>query len=165
MRRTPQQPRAGRWHITGRSAIALWTKSTLIGLGSRGVTHLPVLSLVGIPSNRCPRLTLTGCHSSAAWELGGDCADAILGEGGDVTRRTLFLAFFFSFLIPFPSYIYTYKDHSLHIVVRRPYSGLTFRVLLFLPISTSVDCLVATAEHCLVSVRTGSGLTHCPIYL
>src|SRR5882724_3208271 len=73
-------------------------------------------------------------------------------------------AFFFFFpFLPFPFlYIYTYKDHSLCIVVRRPYGGLTFRFLFFLPISTSVDCLVATAEQCLVSFRTGSGLTLCP---
>jgi len=38
---------------------------------------------------------------------------------------TLFFLLFSLSLFPF-SYIYTYKDHSLRIVVRRPYSGLTF---------------------------------------
>jgi len=36
---------------------------------------------------------------------------------------------------------------------------------LFITIFTSVDCLIATVEPCLVSFRTGSGLTHCHIYL
>jgi len=67
MKRSPPQPRAGRWHTIGRSAIALWTKSISIDLGSRGVTHLPVLSPVGILSNRRPRLTLIGCPSFAEW--------------------------------------------------------------------------------------------------
>src|SRR5882724_8929455 len=97
MRCLLQQPRAGKWHTTGRSVIALWTKSILTNLGSRGVTHPPVLSPVGIPSNRRPRLTLTGYLSSAGWELGGDCADAILREGGDVTRWTPFFLFSLSF--------------------------------------------------------------------
>src|SRR5882724_6906150 len=110
MKRSPQQPRAGRWHTIGRSAIVLWTKSISIDLGSRGVTHLPVLSPVGIPSNRHPRLTLTGCPSSVAWELGGDCADAILGKGGDVTRWTLF---FFS-LLPFSLHLHLQGPFATH---------------------------------------------------
>src|SRR5882724_11226298 len=111
MRCLLQQPRAGKWHTTGRSVIALWTKSISIDLGSRGVTHPPVLSPVGIPSNRRPRLTLTGYPSSAGWELGGDCADTILREGGDVTRRTLFSFF------PFP--------FSLHLHLQGPFATLS----------------------------------------
>jgi len=75
---------------------------------------------------------------------------------------TIFFSLFFYFTIS--SHIYTYKDHSLQSVVHRPYSGLTFPLIFFITTFTSVDCLVATAEHCLVSFRTGSGLTHCPSY-
>jgi len=47
-----------------------------------------------------------------------------------VTRWTRF-SFFVSLFLFFFSYIYTYKDHSLRLVVRRPYSGLTFSLILF----------------------------------
>jgi len=73
---------------------------------------------------------------------------------------TRFLFFLSSFLL---SYIYTYKDHSLRIVVRRPYSGLTIPPIFFLLLLTftSADYLVATVEHCLVFFRTESGLARC----
>ena len=66
----------------------------------------------------------------------------------------------FLFLRFLSSYIYTYKDHSLRLVVRRPYSGLTVSLIFSYPLLTftSVDGLVATAEHCLISLGLGLDL-------
>jgi len=73
--------------------------------------------------------------------------------------------FFFSFPLLFLFYhIYTYKDHSLRLVVRRPYSGLTFPLITLLTNIYICGLPRSTAEHCLISFRTGSGLTHCPTY-
>ena len=44
---------------------------------------------------------------------------------------TIFFSLFLYFIISF-SRIYTYKDHSLQLVVRRPYSGLMFPLILFI---------------------------------
>jgi len=66
-------------------------------------------------------------------------------------------SFFFSFPFLYYSFPHSTLTRTIRyaLVVCRPYSGLTFCFLLFLPISTSVDCLVATAEHCLASFGLG----------
>jgi len=75
-----------------------------------------------------------------------------------VTRWTLFS---FS-LFPFPflsSYIYTYKDHSLRLSSAQALQWTNLFLLSYLLLtSTSVDCLVATVEHCLTSLGLGLDL-------
>jgi len=65
--------------------------------------------------------------------------------------------FLFSFYLTLSLHINTYKDHSLQLIVRRPYSGLTFPLSVSSTFTfTPSDCLVATGDTAL-----GLGLDFC----
>ena len=134
-----------------------------------GVSPNPHMFQVRVST--CTRMGVGFVGTGVGWTA-WTCARPVCHPSYEVDSSFSFLYFYLTLSLR----IYTYKDRSLQSVVHRPYSGLTFRLIFFLPIFTSVDCLVATGEHRLISfglVRTHalpylflvtSRPLHCPLH-